>query len=198
MRLNKRKAGGGYRYALYAGIGTFLMATIISLPLQPAVIRHLSLIIAFPLLFLIILAGVIFDIIGVAVAVADETPFNAMAAKKIRGSRQALWLIRHADRVASFTNDIVGDLSATISGAMGAGIIFRVANGLGIPEPLPSIIILGAIAGLTVGGKAAGKAIALRRANDITFRVGRIIYLVREWFPGLDNERGRGFRRGGE
>jgi Mg2+/Co2+ transporter CorB len=39
---------------------------------------------------LIIFLGVIFDIIGTAVMAANETPFHAMAAKKIKEAKIAV------------------------------------------------------------------------------------------------------------
>ena len=64
---------------------------------------------AFLLLFFIVALGILFDMVGVAVTAADEKPFHAMAAKKVPGAGKAIWLLRNADKVASFCNDVVGD-----------------------------------------------------------------------------------------
>lgn len=120
----------------------------------------------------IIVIGVIFDVVGVAVAVADEAPFHAMSAKKKFGARHAIALVRNADRVASFCNDIVGDVAASISGAAGAVVVSRLVVGVSSSmEALLNMIVVGVIAGVTVGGKAAGKTFAINHANDITIRV---------------------------
>ena len=60
--------------------------------------------------------------IGTAVTAAELPPFNAKAAKKIYGARQAVKLIHNAGLVANFCGDVVGDISGTLSGAIGAGI----------------------------------------------------------------------------
>ena len=62
----------------------------------------------------------IFDIIGVAVTAAREEPFHAMAVDRVSGAQQAIRLVRHADKVATFTNDMIGDVAGTLSGAVAA------------------------------------------------------------------------------
>lgn len=171
------------------------MAILVTWP-SHRVMRQTHLFIALPVLLLIVLVGVVFDIIGVAVAVADEAPFHAMSSKRIPGARHSLRLIRNADRVASISNDIVGDLSGTISGAAGAAIVIRLAAAYpGLSEALLSVLTVGLIAALTVGGKGAGKAYAIREAERITFRVGRLLYWL-ERYAGL-RILGAGRRRGG-
>ena len=63
---------------------------------------------AFVVLACFILLGIVFDIIGVAVTAADERPFHSMAAHRTPGAREALGLIRKANKVSSFCNDVVG------------------------------------------------------------------------------------------
>ena len=57
------------------------------------------------------------DMAGIAIATADEKTLNAMAARKIRGAKEAVRLIRSADRVGSFCNDVIGDIVGIISGS---------------------------------------------------------------------------------
>lgn len=131
-------------------------------------------------LLLVIIAGIIFDIIGTAVTAATESPFHAMAADKVPGSKQAIYLVRSADRVANFCNDVVGDIAGTLSGALVAGIIFNFANLLQkINKELLSSIGVALIAALTVGGKAFGKSYAIANANQIIFTVGKALSLIK-------------------
>ena len=131
-------------------------------------------------LFVVILTGIIFDLIGTAVTAANEAPFHAMAADKVAGSKQAIFLIRYADRVANFCNDVVGDIAGTLSGALVAGIVFNFANFFQrINEDLLSSIGVASIAALTVGGKAFGKSYAIENANEIIFMVGKFISLFK-------------------
>ena len=72
-------------------------------------------IIVLALLFLlfIILIGVLFDMIGFAAAAAEMGPLNARAANRVWGARQAVKLVKNADQVAIFCNDVMGDICAT-------------------------------------------------------------------------------------
>ena len=62
------------------------------------------------LVLIFILIGVIFDIIGLAVATADEKIFHSMATKKVKGAKKAINLINQKDKVSSFLNDVIGDI----------------------------------------------------------------------------------------
>ncbi|HEX6972416.1 MAG TPA: hypothetical protein VF234_09365 [Limnochordia bacterium] len=140
---------------------------------------------SFVLLLFIIGIGVACDIVGVAATAADEMAMHAMAADKVAGARQAVWLVRHADRVASFANDLMGDVAGTLSGAVAAIIVVRIgtaASSLGIPEALLSALVLGLTAGLTVGGKAVGKRLAIRRANTVVAFTGWMLWGVERLF----------------
>ena len=72
------------------------------------------------LILLVIAIGIIFDMIGVAVLTAKESTFHAMSSKKIKGAKKATKLIRNNVRVASFCNDIIGDVCGIVSGGLGA------------------------------------------------------------------------------
>ena len=49
------------------------------------IIPNAELIISIILVFTFIVLGIIFDMIGISVTVADDKTFNSMATKKIRG-----------------------------------------------------------------------------------------------------------------
>ena len=69
-----------------------------------------GLISAFLILLVIILIGIIFDVVGVAVTAADARPFHSMAARRVKGAQEALSMLRHAEKVSSFCNDVIGDI----------------------------------------------------------------------------------------
>jgi len=123
--------------------------------------------------------GIAFDIVGVAAAAADEKPFHAMAAADRPGARQAIWIVRNADAVVSFCNDVVGDVAGTLSGAAGAAIVVRVlALRPGLDETLMSVLMVGLVAALTVGGKAAGKGFALNQSTNIVYAAARVLHIL--------------------
>ena len=148
---------------------------------------------AFVILFAIVLLGIIFDIIGVAVTAADEKPFHAMASRKVSGAREALKLLRNSDRVSSICCDVVGDICGVVSGAASATIAALILSSMTFGWP--QIVTLGMsalVAGLTVGGKAVGKGIAIGSATKIVQTVGKIIYFLRygpDWFRKRKNKR---------
>ena len=82
-------------------------------------VSNLDIIPAILILILVILIGIIFDIIGVAVTVANEHEFHAKATKKIKGSKNSIKLIRNAPKVANICADVIGDICGVISGSVG-------------------------------------------------------------------------------
>ena len=136
---------------------------------------------AFCVLAFFILLGIVFDIIGVAVTAADERPFHSMAARKTPGARQALTLIRRANKVSSFCNDVVGDICGIVSGSTAAVIVLRVHEVLPVRNPFVkggvSLGITALVSGLTIGGKAVGKTFALEKSTVVLQLVGRIMYV---------------------
>ena len=131
---------------------------------------------SFVVLLAIIMLGIVFDIIGMAVTAAEEKPFHSMAAKKIPEAMIAIRLVRRAERVSSFCNDVVGDICGVVSGSAAAVIAARVV--MGAQPTAASVIQLlmsAFVAGLTVGGKAFGKSIAMNNATAIILTASRVV-----------------------
>lgn len=165
---------------LRRGIGTALVTFVLSLLFSYLSDLFLgkitTLVLGLLLLLFIILIGVIFDMIGFSAAAAEIGPLNARAANKVRGARQAVRLIKNADQVAIFCNDMMGDICATVGGAIGVAIIFRMLAGSpGVDTTLLTTIMTGLVAALTVGGKAIGKGVALTEATEIMCRIGQVV-----------------------
>ena len=134
-------------------------------------------IVAFLILLTIVMIGIIFDIIGMAVATADEKPFHSMAARKVAGAQEAISLLRNAERVSSICNDVVGDICGVVSGSASATIAAQVLQNFEFSWPrLVSLVMSALVAGLTVGGKAVGKTIAINSCTAIVHSVGRALY----------------------
>lgn len=134
--------------------------------------------VAFVVLLAFILLGIVFDIIGVSVTAADEKPFHSMAARKTPGAREALNLIRKADKVSSFCNDVVGDICGIISGSTGAVIVVQMQAAFGfLPVVVLSLAVTALTSGLTIGGKALGKSFAIAKSTAVLQLVGRFLHL---------------------
>ncbi len=138
--------------------------------------------VAFLILLAIILIGIIFDVIGMAVASADEKPFHSMAARKVPGSQEAIWLLRNAERVSSICNDVVGDICGVVSGSASATIAAQILASASFSLSWPQVVSLlmsALAAALTVGGKAIGKTFAVNSSTAIVHGVGRVIHTFR-------------------
>jgi len=140
------------------------------------------------LLFLIvfILIGVIFDIIGIAVASASETPFHSMASHHEKGAAEAIRLIKNAGRVSSICNDVIGDISGIVSGSMVAAIGTMLMGKVPFSKVVLQLALSGLVAGLTIGGKAVGKIAAIKNSTKIVLNVGKLL----EFLSGLFQKQG--------
>ena len=135
-----------------------------------------SLPVAFGILLFIVLLGIVFDIIGMAVASADEKAFHSMAARKVPGAQEAIRLLRNAERVSSICNDVVGDICGVVSGSASATIAALILTHVDTAWPRGvSLVMSSLVAGLTVGGKAIGKTFAVSSCTQIVHMVGRIL-----------------------
>lgn len=157
-------------YIALIAVGSFLLA-IVFVIISELLVRELdSIALSFVVLLIIISIGIVFDTFGTAAAAAHEIPFHAMAAKRVLGAHQAVYLVRNADRVANIANDVVGDIAGTVSGALGISIIAQIAlYDQGLDTFVLSIVVVASAASLTISGKALGKKIALTHANGIIF-----------------------------
>lgn len=134
---------------------------------------------AFLILFSIVLVGILFDTVGVAVTSADESPFHSMAARKVPGAQEAIRLLRKAERVSSICNDVIGDICGVVSGSAAATITLQLIQNFRFS--VPTLISLGMsalVAGFTVGGKAISKGFAVNSSTEIVYFVGRFIFTL--------------------
>jgi len=154
---------------------TLVVSGLISL-VSDEVMASSSLPVAFGILLFIVLLGIVFDIIGMAVATADEKPFHSMAARKVPGAQEAIRLLRNAERVSSICNDVVGDICGVVSGSASATIAALILTHVdtGWPRGV-SLVMSSLVAGLTVGGKAIGKTFAVSSCTQIVHMVGRLL-----------------------
>ena len=139
-------------------------------------------VVAFAVLLLFILIGILFDIIGVAVTSASETPFHSMASHREKGAAEAIKLIRKAERVSSVCNDVVGDISGIISGTTAAVIVAGISQDFSLNTVFTQLIVTGLVSGATIGGKAVGKTVAMNSSTRIVLGAGKIIYFFTHLF----------------
>ena len=179
---SKKERGKTARWVVSIFGITILVSGIISLA-SDVIMESSGIFAAFVILLAIVLIGILFDIVGMAVATADEKPFHSMAARKVPGSQESIRLLRSAERVSSICCDVVGDICGVVSGSASATIaaLILVDMDLGWPRGI-SLAMSALAAGLTVGGKAIGKTIAVNSCTQIVHMVGRVIYTLNHLF----------------
>ncbi|MBO5870455.1 MAG: hypothetical protein J6Q89_06865 [Clostridia bacterium] len=169
------KKKGNTSWIVLAFSLSFIITAIMSAA-SDKVVSLLPLIVAALVLITIISLGIIFDIIGLAVATADIAPFNSMAARRLKTGQTAVWLIKNAEKVSSFCNDIVGDIAGVVSGATGAGIAVKLFINLDSDIAfLLTLALTSLISAFTVGGKALGKSVALNNNVKIVTAVAKVL-----------------------
>lgn len=172
----KKERDRAIRWVVTVFISTIFISGTISLASEE-IMSASAMPVAFIILLAIIFIGILFDIIGVAVTSADEKPFHSMAARKVPGALESIRLLRNAEKVGSICNDVVGDICGVVSGSASATIAAQVLQNFDFTWPrLASLLMSALVAGLTVGGKAIGKSLAIGSCTKIVHFVGRVIH----------------------
>ena len=174
----EKKEKSPARWALVIFLVTILISGTISL-VSEEIMAVSGMAVAFVILLAIILVGILFDIIGVAVTSADEKPFHSMAARKVPGAKHCISLLRNAERVSSICNDVVGDICGVVSGSASATIAAQILSNFEFSWPrIVGLAMSALVAGMTVGGKAVGKTFAIESSTQIVYTVGRVLYFM--------------------
>ncbi len=155
---------------------TFFLSVSITV-VTSSLLGNVAMTVAFLILLTIVFLGIIFDILGIAVTTAAEAPFHAMASNRVRGAAESIRLIRNAEKVSNFCNDVVGDICGIVSGATGSFIASQLVTNYSLPSLLTSLFVTGTVSALTVGGKALGKTIAINQCNQFVFYIGKFLAL---------------------
>jgi len=127
--------------------------------------------------FLIVIIGVMFDMLGLAAAAARETPFHAMASKRVYGAKMAILIVRNAEKVSSVCSDVIGDIAGILSGAGALAVAVQVAVSLGVQgwhQEVVAILLTALVTAATVGAKAIGKTIAIQSPTPIVLYTAKV------------------------
>ncbi len=166
------------KWIILISIVSFLISLLFSF-IGETVIPNAHLAISIILVFFFIFLGIIFDIIGISVTVADLKTFNSMATKKVKGAKLAVRMIKNASKVSSFCNDVIGDICGIISGSTGVSIAIIIADKLNVSLLLVTLLITAFISALTIGGKALGKSFAINNCNAILYRFVKVLIIFK-------------------
>ena len=165
-----------YRWAFKMFIVSICLSSLFSL-LSHSVLSSLGAVMACFMIALFIFLSVIFDMIGIAVASADEDFFKKQVEAKVPGSEVALRLKKNSEKVCSFCADVVGDICGILSGAGGACVILSISQNISQPSVviIVSTLVSSLIAGLTILFKALMKGKAMKNADRIILKIGRLM-----------------------
>lgn len=178
---NEPKKNINIKWIITIFLVTVLISAVFSM-ISNVLLRDANLLSSFVILLFIVFIGIIFDIIGVAVTAADPKPFNSMAAHKVPGGKEALKMLKNAEKVSSFCNDVVGDICGIISGTASAAIVVLMLTGIKSGGYFPTILeiaMAALVSGLTVGGKAVGKSLAMNQSTAIVHTAAKLVFYVK-------------------
>ena len=175
---SKKERKKAIRWVVTIFLVTIFVSGVITL-ISDEIMSRSGIAVSFVILLVIVLVGIIFDVIGVAVTSADESPFHSMAARKVAGAQEAIHLLRNAERVSSICNDVVGDICGVVSGAASATIAAQFLARFTFSWPmLMGLLMSSFVSGLTVGGKAIGKTFAVNSSTKIVHFAGKVIWTL--------------------
>jgi len=152
-----------------------IVLTVVFTLASSQILGNVGYILAFVVLGIFIILGILFDVVGVSVTAADEKPFHSMASHREPGAAQAIKLIKNAEKVSSICNDVVGDICGIISGTTSAIIVARLTGDIRVSNVVLQLGVSAAVAGLTIGGKAMGKSLAINKSTDIVLYTAKVI-----------------------
>ena len=140
-------------------------------------LKNVNVIVGVLILLFIIILGILFDVVGVAMTSVDIAPFHAMNSRKKKGAKVAIKFIQNADKVASICNDVVGDICGIISGSAVSVVSLSIATITNFPLVIVILTVTALTAALTIGGKAIGKNIAINQSTKIVYGFCKIVSL---------------------
>lgn len=176
-KTNKTASNSHARWVVRVFLLAMSLSAVMNL-LSSAALEGADYIVAMLVLLIFIGLGVLFDIIGVAVTASDPKPFHSMASHRVKGAKEALNLIRNAEKVSSFCNDVVGDICGIVSGSTAAVIVTLLQGSFGWNELVVSTVVTALVSGLTIGGKAVGKKFAMNKSKDVIYAAAKVLSML--------------------
>ncbi len=167
------------KWILTVFILSFILSVIFS-AVSTAMTENFPTIVLVFVILLVIGIGILFDMIGVAVLTCQESNLHAKAAKKMKGAKQAIALIKNSTKVSSVCNDVIGDICGIVSGSLGAALTLDIAGVIDVSTVVLTVIITAAISSLTVGFKAVFKDVAEKNSDAIVYTAGKVLSIFKK------------------
>ena len=166
---SKKKSRVDYNWIIKILIITFSISLVMSLTSE-SLLPNIPILFGIILLLFFIGLGIFFDMIGVSVTASNISVFNSMAARKVKGAKLAVTFKKNTDKVASFLNDVIGDICGVISGACCVPIASTISKTTNINFLIISLLATSLVSSLTIGGKAIAKNYAINQSEIILYR----------------------------
>ena len=174
MQKTKTK-NSNIKWVIQAVLFTFILSTIFNAG-STIMLEDVDIVVKVLVLVFIIFFGVLIGMIGMAAMAADEVPFHSMAARRVKGAKEALAILKNRDKVSNFCCDIIGGICGIVSGSSAAFLSVRiVAVHPQINAAAITLGIMGTVAALTVGGNAVATKFSVERSHDIVFFAAKIV-----------------------
>ncbi|MET3684318.1 hypothetical protein ABID56_002444 [Alkalibacillus flavidus] len=172
------------KFSIGIAVITFVLAAIFSLVSQ-GILGGVSWTVGFVIVVVIVLIGVSADMLGIAATAASEVPFHSMASERVYGAKNAIRIVRNADKFATFCNDVIGDIAGVISGTASTLVVIQLATAISNGDTnniqfVIGIIFTSFVAALTVGGKALGKSFAVRMSTNLVLFAGKLTAFIED------------------
>ena len=167
------------KWILTVFVLSFILSVIFS-GISTAMAESFNTIILAIIILVVIGIGIIFDMIGVAVLTCKESNLHAKAAKKMKGAKQAIALIKNSTKVSSVCNDVIGDICGIVSGSLGAALTLDIIGIIDVSSVIITMVVTATISALTVGFKAVFKDVAEKNSDAIVYTSGKILSIFKK------------------
>lgn len=175
----KRRKSGGRLWVLKVTLITFLTTAIFTI-LSDTTVSSSSILVASLIVIFLVFISIIFDIVGVAVTSCDISSLVPAPARGIKEGKIAISLVKNASKVSSICSDVIGDICSIVCGACGTVIVSKILVLINNDyEFILTILVSSLVAGLTVGGKAFGKKIAINYSRELVMLTARILSIFK-------------------
>ena len=171
MKEKNKKSNNNW--VIVVAVATFILSLLFSF-ISNTAISKLNIFLGVFVLIGVILIGIGFDLIGVAVTVGNEEDFHAQASKKIKGAKTSIKMVRNSAKVSNFCADVIGDICGVLSGAISAMIAMKLTENYGMSSSI-QFIFSAIVSSVTVGGKAITKEIAKKNSTQIISFITKFI-----------------------
>lgn len=174
IKKRKNKKTNDYRWIIRISVISFIISIVFSTSSE-LLIPNVPLFVGIILLIVFISIGILFDMIGMSVASANEKVFHSMNSRKVKGADIAVNFKKNASKVSTFCNDVIGDVSGIVSGSVGVIISSSIANKFNFSLIVTTLVVTGIISAITIGGKAIFKSYAINKSDLILYEFSKFV-----------------------